>query len=412
MTSTLYSRRDFLKGSLALAAAATTIPSFLAQTVLAATADIPSGDRVLVIIQLSGGNDGLNTIIPYQNDHYYRARPTLAIGKTDALSVNDEVAFHPAMAGMTELLKEGKLAVIQGVGYPNPDRSHFRSMEIWHSAMTDDYAYSGWIGRLFDHSCSNSHLTSSPTLAASIDDTLNPALLNTSGIGVALRDPEKFYKLTKFAGNKESPAPIQTTESTDTPLDFLRRTALNAQSAAADIRNRVRTVRNQVDYPRSGLARDLGLIARMIAGGMNTRVYYAALGGFDTHAQQLDNHANLLGQLSEAISAFQLDCEKLGIADRVLGFTFSEFGRRVAENGSRGTDHGQAAPSFLFGSQVKGGVYNDHPDLSPGKLSKGDITYNTDFRQLYATMLDQWLLVPHQPVLKARYTTLPLLQTS
>jgi uncharacterized protein (DUF1501 family) len=418
----LLTRREFIQRSLGIVAVAGTIPTFLSRTALGMTASAAAGvnpldKRVLVIIQLSGGNDGLNTVIPFTQDKYYKARPTLGIAKNKTLKINDSLGFHPAMTAFKGLYDSGELAIVQGVGYPNPDRSHFRSMEIWQSGIVEGFESTGWVGRTFDHTCGNAHLHKegnkaaattkpSPTLAVSIGETLNPALIGKSSIGVALNDPERYWEMTRVASD-ESLRSENGTGKANSTIDFLRRTAMNAELSAEQIRRSVRKVQSKANYPANQFAQGLKLIAAMIAGGMDTQVYYTSLGGFDTHANQVGGHERLLRTLSDGIGAFQKDLQALGQADRVLGFTFSEFGRRVAENGSRGTDHGQASQMFAFGKNVKAGILGEHPSLE--KLNRGDLNFNIDFRQVYATVMDEWLKADHQMVLHEKFSPLPIL---
>lgn len=394
----LYTRRTFLKKSLKLAAVGVTVPTFLSRTALAMSdpAEIPllqsrpgvPDERILVVVQLSGGNDGLNTVIPYSNDRYYALRPTLGIAREKILTLDDDLGLHPAMSAMKDLYEDGLLSVVQGVGYPNPDRSHFRSMEIWQSGVVQGYERTGWIGRLFDHACSNAHLANcSPTLAVNIGNSLNPALFSESNIGVALENPKRFCRMAKLCEPSQLSRDIASEHESN--LDFLRRTALNAYTGAQKIKKSIRQTQRQTAYPNNRFGQGLKLIAAMIAGGLDTRVYYISLSGFDTHSNQSKKHSRLLRSLSEGIAAFQRDLGNLGQADRVLGVTFSEFGRRVAENGSLGTDHGQAAPMFLFGKPLKAGLFGQEPDLE--NLSDGDVEFSVDFRSVYATVLEDWL---------------------
>ncbi|MCG8605002.1 DUF1501 domain-containing protein [bacterium] len=355
----LLSRREFLRKGITIAAAATSVPTFLNRTALAIEGPKDSAlvssrpgvpdDKVLVVVQLGGGNDGLNSVIPFTQDGYFKQRPSLAVPADKVIRLNDDLSLHPALAGFKHLYDNGQLAIVQGVGYPNPDRSHFRSMEIWQSGKVESFETRGWIGRVFDHSCNNSHLRGcSPTSSISIGNTLNPALRGASGTGVAVRNPEHLYRMTRLYMSSRAQKDGQE-EQTGAPstLDFLRRTALNAELSADRIRRSVRQVQNRSDYPRNPFAQGLKLIAGMIAGGMDTRVYYISLTGFDTHANQQGVHERLLTALSDGLVAFQKDLSELDHAGRVLGMVFSEFGRRVAENASRGTDHGQQ-PRCLF----------------------------------------------------------------
>ncbi|RMF66324.1 MAG: DUF1501 domain-containing protein [Calditrichaeota bacterium] len=415
----LLSRREFLKQGLTLAAASATVPSFLARTALAMSTEsegalvqsrpgVPD-HHVLVVVQLSGGNDGLNTVIPFRQDAYYRVRPTLALPKERILPLNDELGLNPGLAGLRSLYDQGLLGVVQGVGYPNPDRSHFRSMEIWQTGVVDDFQSTGWIGRVFDHTCANQHLHNcSPTLAVSVGRTLNPALRGQQGVGVAVQDAERFYRMTRLYtayGDVELEESVR--PESDRPLDFLRRTAMNAQLSAERIRRAVRSAQRHIDYPKNAFARGLKLIAGMIAGGLDARVYYISLSGFDTHANQIQVHERLLQVLGDGLAAFQQDLENLGQAERVLGMTFSEFGRRVAENGSRGTDHGKAAPMFFFGKPVRAGILGEHPSLDA--LADGDLRFQIDFRSAYATVLEKWLGVDSAAILGRKFSTLDVI---
>ena len=412
----LLTRREFLTRGLGVAAVATTIPTFLTRTTLLfgnpADGPLPGGGRdgkILVVIQLSGGNDGLNTVIPIGRDVYYKARPTLAVPKEKTLRISDEIALHPNLIPLKELYDNGRLAIVQGVGYPNPDRSHFRSMEIWQSGVVESFETTGWIGRMFDHTCGNAHLkeSCSPTLGVSIGEILNPALQCNCSVGVALRDPEQFYRMTRVSAKTSKSVENQPAQSAAAAqMDFLRRTAMNAELSADRIRRSIRNVQSKTEYPRDPFAQGLKLVSAMIAGGMDTQVYYLSLGGFDTHANQQGAHERLLKTLADGVGAFQKDLDVLGQADRVLGFTFSEFGRRVAENGSRGTDHGQAAPMFVFGKTVKPGLVGGHPSLED--LNGGDLKFQTDFRQVYATVLDRWLGVDSSKILSQKFEPLPV----
>jgi uncharacterized protein (DUF1501 family) len=410
----LMTRREFLIKGLTLATATATVPTFLSRTALAIQDPFDSplvkgkpgelDERVLVVVQLSGGNDGLNTVIPYRQDNYYRFRPNLSQPKDRIVTINDELGLHSSLSSLKNLYDDGSLVIVQGVGYPNPDRSHFRSMEIWQTGVAEEFETTGWIGRLFDHTCHDSHLMEcSPTLGVSVGNTLNPALSGQSGVGVALEDPERFYRMTRLYSHSKIARVRDDFSSSDklSPLDFLRRTAMNAELSAERIRRSIRQVQNHTDYPENPFAQGLKLIAGMIAGGLDTRVYYISLSGFDTHANQPGVHERLLQILGGGLEAFQKDLENLGQAERVLGLTFSEFGRRVSENGSQGTDHGQAAPMFIFGKPVKPGIIGDHPNLDD--LADGDLKFHTDFRSVYSTVLEDWMGMDSKAILGQRF---------
>jgi uncharacterized protein (DUF1501 family) len=434
----LQTRREFLKKGLTVAAAGLTVPSFITRTAWAlndprdiqrvrSVPGVPD-DRILVVLQLAGGNDGLNTIVPYAHDDYYRLRPTLGIPKEQVLRLNDEIGMHPQLTGLKSLYDDGKLAIVQGVGYPNPNRSHFRSMEIWETASGSDRVEKyGWIGRYFDNTCSGATQRSwvpggrsapglpslpKPTLAVTIGNEAPMTIRNTHSIGVSLEDPERFRWTPGSTMAETAQVEQMVFQELNQPagsragsLDFLQRTAMNARVSSDQIREVARKYRGTVPYPPAGqLSQGLRLIAAMIAGNLGTRVYFASLGGFDTHAGQRGTHTQLLTQLGGAVRAFYQDLQTQGNADRVLVMSFSEFGRRVAENASGGTDHGTAAPMFLFGNPVKPGLYGQHPSLTD--LDNNDLKFTTDFRSVYATVLEKWLGADSRPVLNGAFPTL------
>jgi uncharacterized protein (DUF1501 family) len=428
----LQTRREFLKKGLTVAAAGLTVPSFVTRTAwalndprdLKPVRSVPGvpDDRILVVLQLAGGNDGLNTIVPYANDDYYRVRPTLGIPREQVLRLDDQIGMHPQLAGLKSLYDDGKLAIVQGVGYPNPNRSHFRSMEIWETASGSDQVEKyGWIGRYFDNTCPGEP---KPTLAVTIGNEAPRTIRNLHAIGVSLEDPERFrwmpgspmaetaqveqrvfQELNQPAGAGAGRGSNPGADRPLASLDFLQRTAMNARVSSDQIREVARKYRGTVQYPPAGqLSQSLRLIAAMIAGNLGTRVYFASLGGFDTHAGQRGTHTQLLTQLGAAVRAFYQDLQTQGNADRVLVMSFSEFGRRVAENASGGTDHGTAAPMFLFGNPVKPGLYGSHPSLTD--LDNNDLKFTTDFRSVYATVLEKWLGADSRAVLNGSFPTL------
>ena len=377
---------------------------------LARAADVeanspPTDGRVLVLIQLAGGNDGLNTLIPYGDSSYYKARPGIGIPKNQVLRINDYIGLHPRLAGLKELYDEGNLAIVQGVGYPQTDRSHFRSMDIWQSAQPQNQApRDGWLGRAlewqFDHQ---------PERAEGLTlgmDKLPLAFVSGRVSVPTLRRLEDFQlvdgqgplshqKLKKETLNRI----LQNSSQGTQDLDFLRRATSTALTNADRLKSLNSSYKPAVDYPATGLANRLKLIAQMVTAELPARMYFVSLDGFDTHAQQEVGHAALLSELGGAILAFQRDLAGHGLADRVLLSTFSEFGRRVAENGSLGTDHGAA--SMLFASSPnKVGLYGTHPSLTD--LEDGDLKNTSDFRSVYASLLN-WLKIPSEAVLGERF---------
>jgi uncharacterized protein (DUF1501 family) len=403
MTSGM-TRREFLRKGLTMVTVGMTAPTFITRTALAmnnpwdvsqvtSQPGVPD-DHILVVVQLGGGNDGLNTVIPLGNDAYYRARPNLAIAQKDVLRVTDEMGFHPNLAGLKRLYDQGAMAIVQGVGYPNPSRSHFKSMEIWHTADPEGRVVRyGWVGRYFDSKCP----VCAPTVGVNVGASMPLAMQAESGMGVSLETPEAFQWMPTIGGLGEheeqelfrllnAPAPGANEPGT---VDFLRHTAMNAFVSTAQVHSAVGAYKGSVDYANNRFAYSMKLIAQMIAGKLPTKVYYANMTGFDTHAAQRGAHENLLTQFSEGVSSFYKDLETQGNADRVVVLAFSEFGRRVGENGSGGTDHGTAAPMFLFGKSLKGGLYGGQPSLTD--LTDGDLKHAIDFRSVYATVLDKWL---------------------
>ena len=415
-------RREFIKKGLTMVAVGATAPSFITRTALAMgnpwdVAQVTSrpgvpDEHILVVIQMGGGNDGLNTVIPYGNDAYYRARPGLAVPQKDVLKVTDDIGFHPSLVRLKELYDQGALAVVQGVGYPNPSRSHFKSMEIWQTADPEGRVVRyGWIGRYFDSKCP---VCGQPAVGVNVGPAMPLAMAAQSGMGVSLETPEAFQWMASFdgIGEKEeqelfrllnAPAVLTGGGEPET-IDFLRHTAMNAYVSAEQVRGAVRAYKGGIDYASTPFATSMKLIAQMIAGRLPTKVYYAHITGFDTHAAQRGAHANLLQQLAEGVAAFYRDLEAQGNADRVVVLAFSEFGRRVAENGSGGTDHGTAAPMFIFGKPIKPGLYGQQPNLTD--LTDGDLKHAVDFRSVYATILDRWLGTDPQKILGQNFDRL------
>ncbi len=379
--------------------------------------DTPEDGRVLVLVQLAGGNDGLNTVIPHSDDLYYNARPNLAIPADQVIDLNGDLGLHPRLASLRPLFDDGRLAIVQGVGYPNPDRSHFKSTDIWLTASdSDDLQDTGWLGRYFDAIAppddeGNTNTESLGPPAIQIGLTSSLALLGKNPKGIALTDPLAFYNLVNRQGDSHGsdPSPEPQTPA-ERELAFLRSTAAAAFEYAEDIRVAAEKSTNTIEYPNESLAQQLAIVAKLIAGGLTTRVYIVSIKGFDTHASQISRHEALLEALGNAIASFQQDIDNLGVADRVVGMVFSEFGRRIRENASLGTDHGTAAPMFFFGNAVRGGFHGPHPSLSD--TLGGDLKHIHDFRQLYATVLEQWFNFDSQQVLGTSFPTIGLLDTT
>ena len=393
----MITRRDLLQRT-PLLALTPTVPAFLARSV----AGMGSAGRILVVLQLSGGNDGLNTVVPFRDEEYARVRPNLGIGRDKVLKLSDAMGLNPALKGLAALHERGRLAVLQGVGYPNPNRSHEVSTAIWHTARfdLDEHRGYGWLGRALDEAAPPASGTPSAVLAGS--DPLPGALFARRAVSATV-DTLDEYALADLGALDA--APPSTGVSTE---DYVRRTTLEARSTVARLRELAKVAGKEAPYPTTELARRLRLVALMIQAGLETPVYYAVQPGYDTHILQLEVHRRLLSELGDAVHAFFQDLEANGLAERVLLVTFSEFGRRVAENASFGTDHGTAAPMFLVGGGVRAGLHGDAPDLSA--LVDGDLAQSLDFRAVYATLLEGWLGLRSASALDGTFAPLPLLK--
>jgi uncharacterized protein (DUF1501 family) len=419
-------RREFLKQALrssSLLAIGAVVPEFVARTARAAEA---GKDQVLVVIELTGGNDGLNTVIPYADDLYHKARPKLHYTKDEVVRIDDHVGLHPAMRNFGEMLQKGQLAVVQGVGYPNPNRSHFESMDVWQSADPQRRMGSGWIAR----SCQELQGSRGAIPAIHLGPKELPlALQGAPGGVVSLGTLQNYQSEPDPAGRKrlrEDLAKPSDANQKNSMLAFVQRRQLQTYATL----DRLREFFHPPGRPKGegkfvpalvapnpddeqisgqGLAANLKLIARFIAKGFGTRVFYVSLDGFDTHAGQREQHASLLGQLADSIAAFFEELRTTGQDKRVLALTFSEFGRRARENGSGGTDHGAASCLFVAGPAVKAGLAGGHPSLKD--LDGGDLKFHTDFRRVYATLLDRWLGCDSKVVLGATFDQLNLVKS-
>jgi uncharacterized protein (DUF1501 family) len=438
MQKKITTRRVFLQKGLTLLAVTPTIPAFLDQTVMAIaqpqdvkrTQQANGKDgKILVVVQMSGGNDGINTVVPWADPTYHRARPSLAHNEKEVLKLDSYVGLHPSLGPLKSLYEDGRMSVIQGVGYPNPNRSHFRSMDIWHSAAPEkELTTDGWLGRYFDNQCAGCD----PHVGVSIGEQLPLAMRGDRITPLSFerpenyryqgRDKDDYLKLNKIDLSKAPPAPstqpapaiakpmaknkqIQVTPADQ--LDFLHRTAMDAQVSSDDILRMVRG-HDAAGYPNGEFGTGLRTVAAMIGGGLPTRVYYVSLGGFDTHANEKGRHDQLMQQFAQGVSAFMKDLKQQGNDDRVLVMTFSEFGRRVEQNASGGTDHGTAAPMFVFGKPLKRGLLGRYPSLTD--LDHGDLKYTVDFRSVYATVLQDWLDAPSKPILGQQFKTLDMVK--
>lgn len=407
------SRRRFnlssLQGATAVAIGAG-VPGHWMQTLAASLSEQRAkDDRILVVIQLTGGNDGLNTIIPFADERYQKARPKLAISASDVLSIDSQTGLHPSMRGIASLLEERKFCVVNGVGYSNPNRSHFESMDIWHSCQRKaSRSNEGWLGRLFSL---QSDSVRTDSLGLHLGTEQMPLALAGRGVqtpSLATVEQLRWKGTAKSKLDGESAATMSKSPlGTDTEsnlLDFVSASTSAAMEASKQLDEALATPDQPGDFPNSQLGEKLKVISRLILAGLKTQVYYVSLDGFDTHANQLAAHASLLRQWSEALTAFHKRLADAGCSDRVLAFTFSEFGRRVAENASQGTDHGAAAPTFLSGPNLGVSMLGERPNLSD--LDDGDVKFHTDFRCVYATLLEDWLGIPSKNILLGDYSAL------
>lgn len=392
-------RRDFLElGS--LATASLFLPKFLKAFENREFKLVPPGNKVLVILQLSGGNDGLNTVIPVRNDIYYRERPKLAIERSKGLSLTDEVSLHPELKALADLYNDGSLGILNSVGYPNPDRSHFRSMDIWHTAsQSDEYLNTGWVGRYLDAQCKG---CDKPTQALEVDDVLSLALKGENVKGLAFKDPRRLYNTSHEKYYKELVKNHQHDHDHEKPVDYLYKTMAETLSSADYIFQQSKLRPSGADYPKTELGNSLKTIASLIFSDINTKVYYVSLGSFDTHFNQHQQQQRLFKEMNDAIASFTKDMKQNNRFNDVMLMTFSEFGRRVSQNASSGTDHGTANNMFFIGGDLKQkGMINAMPDLTD--LQDGDLKYKVDFKNVYATILNKWLGADDKLILGKKY---------
>lgn len=398
-----YTRRDFMRTGALFVSMSLTMPSFLARTIQATSdrAISPAYGRrkTLVVVQLGGGNDGLNTVVPYGDPTYYKSRPAIGIKQDQVLPLSDTIGLHPAMVALKTRFDKGQLAIVQGVGYPNPNRSHFRAMEIWQTAEPTKPPQEGWLGRYLDAACcgQDKPIASGSFGGVSLNDTL-PLSLWTEHVLVPSIGSINSFRFQTDGGE----APDERLQHLDAFRklyaasgsgsiydDFVRNVGRDAVETSETIQKIAKSYTPSVAYPTTGFGGQLKQVAQIMAGDLGTRIFYLQLGGFDTHSGQLAAQAALLKTFSDGVDAFMKDLEAQGRSDEVAIMAFSEFGRRVAENGSAGTDHGSAGPVFVVGSKVKGGVIGAHPSLTD--LTSGDLKFGIDFRSVYAGLLQDWL---------------------
>jgi uncharacterized protein (DUF1501 family) len=414
------SRRDLLRLGLgtALLACGKTVPNFLAHSVaaLAAAPASSAKGRALVVLQLDGGNDGLNTVVPYRDANYAKYRPRLRVPTQGLLKIDDHVGLHPALRGLAQLLEGRQLAIIQSVGYPNPNRSHFESMAIWHTAQPQNATSEtpGWLARSLG---AKPPAGGGDVPALHVGDTLLPQALTGSSWHVpSLVSLEQCRRRlgVRAAGAREQRAALDALAGLErgkpgSLLQFVERSTLTSYASSARLEGVLQAGKAPAGYPdHLGLSQRLKLIAQLLKAGLLASIYYTQLGGFDTHANQIATHPALLREVGDCLKTFLDDLTQAGEAERVVVLVFSEFGRRLAESASGGTDHGTAAPVLLLGPKVRAGLHGSYPNLQD--LWDGDPKHAIDFRQVYATVLDQWLGCPSAKVLGAPFTHLPVLQ--
>ena len=397
------SRRAFLSKSFGVAVLGGTLPSFLGRAALAQPlptfgTSIDPGN-VLVVIQMGGGNDGLNTIVPYSDDAYHRVRPAIGVAETSVLRINDRIGLNPVMAPLDDLYKAGRVAIVQGVGYPNANRSHFEATQIWETASPERPLSNGWLGRYLDSTVRTPAITPNPAntadlfTAVALGDTVPTALiashvdvpaigsLGTYGYNAGKDLSSKLTAGALYDGAQPGQSPY---------LTMIEETARNAMHGGDVLKAKIGSYAPAVTYPADAFSQQLSLAARIIGSNVVTRIIFVSIGSFDTHANQRVQQDRLLGYLSNGLHAFYADLAAHQLDRRVLAMTFSEFGRRVTQNASNGTDHGTAMPLFVMGGTVKGGVYGDHPSLTQLDAN-GDLLHAIDFRSVYATVVERWL---------------------
>lgn len=431
-------RRDFTKGGLAVAALGLVAPAFLVKSAYTLTpATSRGGDRagndllsgatptttpassdnlkknVLVVVQLSGGNDGLGTVIPYTNKAYFGARPALAPKPEEVLKLNSTMGLHPSLKGLQSLYNNGHLAVVQGVGYPNPNRSHFRSMEIWQTGRPDVKEPTGWLGRYLE---ANDDDEANTLRAINVGNLLPRTLYTETTLVPSITNLEAYQFRTdgRYLGDPSAQidAIHQLCDHTiHGPFEeYVSQAALDAFTSSDALKAAVGRYQSSVQYGNNPFAEGMKLIAQVIAADLGTRIFYISLGGFDTHSSQAGRHGELLTMLDEGIATFYNDLDKMGKSDQVALMTFSEFGRRVQQNASQGTDHGTSLPMFLIGANIKGGLYGNDPDLT--NLDNGDLRMQTDFRSVYASVIRNWLGADPSKVIEGSYSDIQFTLTA
>jgi uncharacterized protein (DUF1501 family) len=405
-----WSRREFLARGLYGIGIGGALPMVLGRTSAALAAEAMQGtsiekhpERILVVVELSGGNDGLNTVVPYGDAAYYKARPRLGIPERDVLKAADGFGFHPSMVGFERLYKDGLLGVVHGCGYDHPSLSHFSSMGFWHTGVPNGGEPLGWLGRLADHS----YAESQRNVIVDLGNSQSLAVRSGKHSPLVFQDPQRFRRDGTDAQKQALEVMSQAVSASNPTLEFLTATAQNAAKSSDFVRQATADYRTPIDYGIGGLSANLQRVAALIKAEMPTRLYYVTFPGnsFDTHVQQADLHGRLLMYTADAIRGFVEDIKRIGRGPDVAVMVFTEFGRRVEENGSLGTDHGTATPMFLLGQNVRGGFFGQPPSLTD--LDDGNLKMTTDFRRVYATVIKEWLGYDDTAaVLKGKFDTL------
>ena len=417
-------RRSLVTRGALLVASGLLAPSFITRTAMAldgpssqlgpVTLDASKKKNILVVLQLSGGNDGINTLIPFGDANYAKLRPTLGIPASDVLKLTDGVGLHPSLGKLKTLYDQGKMAVIQGVGYPNPNRSHFRSMDIWHSAQPETFERSGWLGR-YVSACQCAQDNALP--AISVGDQLNTLFWTDTTLVPAIASIGAFSFLTDTKYKNDRTYQLQTLQNIYNQAGnwsaqeaLIRRGTIQALASSDALQKVASSYTSTVTYPaNNGLANQLKMVAQVIAGNLGTRLFSVSMGGFDTHTNQKENQAKLFGQLGDAVEAFMQDLVNMKQQDNVTIMAFSEFGRRVKQNGSNGTDHGTAEPMFIIGNNIHGGLYGSYPSL--GDLdNNGDLKFSADFRSVCAGMLRDVVGADPTAILGGTYDALAVMR--
>jgi uncharacterized protein (DUF1501 family) len=417
----MVSRRKFCKTCGILTLTGVMAPSFLAQTVTSAPGGLADGKRALVVVQMTGGNDGINTVVPFPDDAYAKARPTLALKDENLLKLNDSIALNSALKPLKDMYDGGQVAIVQGVGYPNPSYSHFRSMEIWQSAQPETAPRGGWLGRTLEEADKAGDKSAFTRMAMTVGNTgqgggaplafwtEKTVVLSFGGLDRFTFKADPSIKTDRDA-QMAAARKIYSVASQNSNAEYVRKTALEALEASNDLSKMASSYKPAVQYPKTQFAERLKTIAQLIDSDYGTRVFYVSTdGSFDTHFNELLNHNRLLQQMSEGLSAFYQDLAAHGHADAVMTMTFSEFGRRVNENGSRGTDHGSAGPMFILGGKntLKPGLYGTYPSLTD--LDAGNMKFSVDFRSVYGTVVKKWLNLEPAPIVGGDFPQLNFL---